>query len=309
MNLIYIIICVVCIFNNKLFSVEPDIKVNDYCSISLPANLDEDQLINYIPSSFGIDSMKYLYIPNGNNNFIGVYNGCEKIKSVDVNDHIIKIKIFNNNIYVQTSSMIKIYNLISNKVVQLEIPNGTLTDFVLTEKYLNMFLSRYNINTLEYEYWFCQYDLLESTSKDVNLCIQNVNQPINSISCMVQYDNRLIIPAENGIYSISLDSIQVKKINIRDFSSNDAIIYFSKEQIVTCSMDGDLKIKIYDNPNSTPQIINLVPILEKTFGGVYGYDFMFGHDGYLYDVKYLNGEIIILGANKSHIKVISLQIN
>ena len=304
--LIVILVCQISCYSQTKINF---IKEIPFSNSSNEMTITEGKLSD--PFSFDIDLKENIYIPDNISNKIKIFGKDSLCSEFEVRKGVRKIKYdsLKNSLFVLSvyDYLISEYTTIGNLVSEIEIPNGNYLDFFFVDSMFFYFYSNYSFDQNRMEYFLRKQNTNSNafSDKKLNISINNVLgfQPL------IYYEKRAFyIPADSSVIKFDENGEILKTYKVSHLTGVDGIIKLHNEQGYSVSFDGPLIIKNFRLDGNITKELNLVPKLEELVGGKFGNDFMYGLEGYIYDIRYIKNKFYVMGSDKNKVFIIQISI-
>lgn len=276
--------------------------------------------IDLYPTSFDVDVQnKRIFLPDNVHGRILVFEQNEVSHSIAVGRWIRKIRHDRNtnSLFVLTvpDHKIRQYTLDDGELVRSfdAIIDGNFFDFVIQNDNLFSLFEEIRLtedgSIDEYYVWRHHIPTGRKALRKLPLRSSSLYGPLNYSSYMVARQDLLYFPSEGVLYAVSAEGLVRHTFPVRGVTGADGLLTFDGSRGLTAAFDGPLIVKLFDLKQGVIREYNLVPKLEEIFQGVFGKTFMFGIEGNIYDVKYYDDKIYLMGSNKTRTLILRITLD
>lgn len=262
------------------------------------------------PLSFAIDSKNNVYLVDDKAHKIKVFHKNEFIREFSVPQSARKLIVCNerNSIFVQIvhQSILVEYSLDGTPIdtVSYSANKRQCLDFKIDSGFVFFIYWQHEYGGSS-KYIFRRINLTNGEDFSKQLSI-DVNQPMMFQQLFHIKNNHLFIPSAKNIYKSNFEGNIVETYpnkNIAGFG----VIHIYNDFGLLSSIEGSPRIKYLNLKFGIFKEINLVEQLEALFDGEFGSDFMYGDGGFVYNTKYYNGYIYVLGSSKEKLMIFRMK--
>lgn len=274
-------------------------------------NVSLDYEDHRVPTSFDIDSKGRVYLPDEIGFRIKVFQKSKCTAEIPVGESMGKLIVQENkqSIFVWGNKSKKVFQFSMNgdKLGEFSpsMDDQGLVDFVVDND--NLLVVTTTWSPAGRRYFLQQIEIRGKASDKTLLNLSKVVEPLSHRSIVTVNHGKLFIPAKGAIYVITKNEA-MDSIKCETMIESQGLLYFDGTTGYSVNCDGEIMIRRISIDRRLNNEVNLVPGLEKIFRGKFGKDFMDGPMGFIYDVKFKNGSIYLMGSSQSATFVFQIKV-
>jgi len=264
-----------------------------------------------IPYSFDIDSANNIYLPDNITDEIKIYNNGKIINKFPCmkNTGTIRYDKYHNTLFVKSRDFITQYSLNGKEIdkYQFEYPGGSLLNIEVDSNFVYSFAYKVDSRSANVVYFIHKYRIDTHETNIIKVKNYQDEDEMTFSPKLLVVGNSMFTSFDDAVYKIAENGM-LYKTEVVGIGFEDGLLYFDGTYGLTGPTEYSLIIKSFDIHEGVKTIYDITPIVERILNGKLGQDFMYGPLGNIYEVRYQNGILYLMGSDKKNTYIFKIEL-